>query len=149
MTKEITAMLLKPVEERREIARAAILATPLASDRRLSKETGLSRDMIGRIRVNLQRATLIRSDQPVLGCDGKTYHNTPHVRTSFRLLTITAKVKQMAKIVEDESWRLADPQARRILWLAAVKLADIIGESIDVTTGHLVIETPKCKRKIE
>ena len=135
-------MLLKPLGERREIARDALVDHPGHSDRRLSRDTGLSREMIGRMRADLERVSAIPANLPIAGDDGKIYRLAPRTRTSFRLMTLTAKIKEATKVVGGASWRLADPRARRLLWLAAVNLADTIGDQIDPATGHIIAEPP-------
>lgn len=128
-------MLLVPLEERRRIATEAIIADPTMSGRRISREFGVSREMAARIRAKLERDGTIPSGLTLVGYDGKGYRVFIPTRHSFGLATITAKVKRMAKVVDGDAWHSADPRARRLLWLAAVNLAEAIGERIDVNTG--------------
>jgi hypothetical protein len=59
--------------ERRRAVEVKLKLHPDWSDRRLSEELGIGRELIGKIRKNLEEAKLIPSAVSRVGSDGKTY----------------------------------------------------------------------------
>ena len=136
-------MLLKPIDERRRLVREAILADPAKSARQIAADLGVTYSMVVRHQVALIRAGKIPAELRIRGSDGRRYNPAIRMQVSSGLMYHISKVRALFKVVEGKPWRDADPRTRRILWLAAVKLAETIGEQIDTTTGHLVVEPPK------
>ena len=130
-------MVLLPIEERRALARKILLDHPRWSDRRISHETGLSREMIGHHRSILGQEGKIAAKSRIFGRDGKEYR-IRRTRHTGSLMTRITQLRLLANRVGDAVWDRADDRARRIFWQTAERLVEAAGESIDRETGELV-----------